>query len=186
MQLFKNKTTCHKKLKIKKKIIRQRWKGEKSNGKQHRLAETMKQRCSPWFSMERMGVGKEATSSSVFFFKVCTFKLLKSSPNTQPQGQFSTLILLRRGSSECPQNVGHAHIRETLGEQVTGVKRRSCWRVLVYVTPLNFTVLSSATWALPTPNTAKTSLLGVYGRHAESIGKERKTLFYSGFGVHQG
>lgn len=174
------------KIKNKKNGIHRGWESEKYNGKKHRLAETMKQRCSPWFSMERMRVEKEVTSSSGFFFKVCTFKLLKNSPNTQPQGQFSTLTLLGRGSSECPQNVGHTHNRETLGERVTGVKRRSCWRGLVYVTPLNFTVLSLATWALPTPNTVKTALLGVHGRLAESIGKERKTFFYSGFGVHQG
>lgn len=81
----------------------------------------------------------------------------------------------------CPQPS-----RETLGGQVTGVKRRACGRGLVYVALLNFTVLSQATWALPTPNAAQTSLLGVHGWLAEPIGKGSRMFFYARFVAHQG
>lgn len=57
---------------------------------------------------------------------------------------------------------------------------------LVYVSPLHFTALSQVTWALATPNTAKTSLLGVHGWLAEPIEKESKMFFYSRFEAHQG
>lgn len=84
------------------------------------------------------------------------------------------------------QNVDHKPCIEMLGGQVNKGKSRDCRRGLVYVFPLHSMVLSQVTWALATPNTTKTSLLGVHGWLAEPIGKENKMFFYSRFETHQG
>lgn len=82
------------------------------------------------------------------------------------------------------QNVDHKACMDAWRAGEKG-QEWGCRKGLVYVVPLHSMVLSQATWALATPNTAQTSLLGVHGWLAEPIGKESKTYFYSRFEAHQ-
>lgn len=158
-------------------------KGRKQNDKSSQAKDAL-----PWLSVMRKRLGRKDISSSckLELFKGCT--PLRNSPISipiTPRKTFHTYPAWRRQLC-VPQNVAHKPCIEMLAGQVKRAESRDCQRGLVYGFSLDSTVLSQATWALATPNTAKTSLLGVHGWLAEPIGKESKMFFHSRFEAHQG